>query len=81
MQLRFTSFNLEYHSSCGYDYVEVSHEHRTEKFCGSSIPGPFVSTETGATITVRMHSDQYATGTGFRAEWEASPLGLYQIYH
>ena len=78
MKLTFTSFNLQYDYYCRYDYVEVSFEHLTRKFCGSYIPGPFVSTETGATITVRMHSDQYSTRSGFRAEWEASPLGLFE---
>ena len=34
---------------------------------GSSIPGPFLSS--GPTMTVRMHTDNAGTRTGFRAVW------------
>ena len=70
LQLSFSSFDVEYHSRCGYDWVEVSYGSYSEKFCGRSNPGPVTST--GPTMTVRMHTDYSVTRTGFRAEWTAS---------
>ena len=74
IQLVFVSFDIEGHSSCGYDWVEVSYGSYTEKFCGSSIPGPFTSI--GPTMTVKMHTDRSETRTGFRALWWDSSLEL-----
>ena len=73
-ELTFKSFDIEAHSSCDYDWVEVSYGSYSEKFCGTSIPGPFTST--GPTMTVRMHTDGYGTRTGFRALWGDSSLEL-----
>ena len=83
IQLTFESFNLEYHSRCVYDYVEVSFGTFKEKYCGpnssgfyyngngdnigTSLPGPFIST--GKTMKVRFRTDAYVTGTGFKADW------------
>ena len=67
IQLSFSSFDVEYHSRCGYDWVEVSYGSYSEKFCGRSNPGPVTST--GPTMTVRMHTDSSVTRTGFRAVW------------
>ena len=76
-ELTFESFDIEAHSSCTYDWVEVSIGSYSEKFCGSSIPGPFTST--GPTMTVRMHSDgNRITGKGFQAVWlDTSPDFLW----
>ena len=73
MQLTFTSFELE----TGYDYLYVGVGEVEERFTGSSIPGPFTSTDTGSSITVRMETDGSVTRRGFRAEWAAAPLGLF----
>ena len=67
IQLSFSSFDVEYHSRCGYDWVEVSYGSYSEKFCGRSNPGPVTST--GPTMTVRMHTDGSATRSGFMAVW------------
>ena len=83
IQLTFTSFNIEYHSRCNYDYVEVSSGTFKEKYCGpnpngfyyngngdnigTSLPGPFTSD--GKTMKVRFRTDAYVTGTGFKADW------------
>ena len=85
-ELTFKSFDIEAHSSCDYDWVEVSYGSYSQKFCGpnsngeyyngngdnlgSSIPGPFTST--GLTMTVKMHTDGSVNWTGFRAVWGAS---------
>ena len=76
--LSFTAFSLEpwragSASPC-YDYVEVSYGGYSEQFCGSSIPGPFTSTDN--TMTVRFFSDGSLNYPGFRAYWE-SVKGAY----
>ena len=65
--LTFDSFDLEYGSSCGYDYVEVSYDSYSQRYCGTSIPGPFTST--GSSMVVRFHSNWISTRTGFTAVW------------
>ena len=71
MQLTFTSFDLE----TGYDYLYVGVGAVEERFTGSVIPGPFISTDTGSSITLRMETDGSVTRRGFHAEWAAAPLG------
>ena len=69
--LTFTNFTLEPWragsvSPC-YDYVEVSYPGYSEQFCGSSIPGPFTSTDN--TMMVKFFSDDSLNYSGFRAMW------------
>ena len=52
---------------CVYDYVEVFDGFVREKFCGSSIPGPFTSS--GNSMVVTFHTDGSLTGRGFSAVW------------
>ena len=68
VQLTFETFGLEDSENCEFDFVEVSYDSYSVKFCGYSIPGPLVST--GATMTVRLQTDFSQTGQGFKAEWE-----------
>ena len=65
--LTFDSFDIEYGSSCGYDYVEVSYDSFSQRYCGFSIPGPFTST--GSSMVVRFHTSPWGTRTGFSAVW------------
>ena len=82
IQLVFVSFDIGHHYSCGFDdWVEVSYGSYREKFCGTSIPGPFTST--GPTMTVRMHTTRtgYATTkTGFRAVWGDSSSEVHDDF-
>ena len=75
IHLVFDSFDIEDHSTCANDYVEVSYEYADgyyrEKFCGNSPPGPFTSP--GENITVRMHTNGNVQRNGFHAVWEAAP--------
>ena len=66
IQLTFVSFDVEYESSCGYDYVEVMYGDYSERFCGGE-NGAFCG---GSSITIKFHSDGGVAGAGFRAEWE-----------
>ena len=69
INLTFEAFDVEAHPSCDWDWVEVSYGSFNQKFCGSSIPGSFVS-ETP--ITVKFHSDESVKRSGFTATWTAT---------
>ena len=67
--LTFETFHLETphtNGSC-YDFVEISDETSSQRYCGASIPDPLVST--GTSLNVKFHTDSFIAGTGFRATW------------
>uniref|UniRef100_A0A3B4F981 Cubilin n=1 Tax=Pundamilia nyererei TaxID=303518 RepID=A0A3B4F981_9CICH len=69
--LNFTDLDIEYHSSCNFDYVAI-HDGPTSsspllgRVCGSSVP-PFTSTQN--TIYVRFRSDSSGNHRGFSARF------------
>ena len=63
--LTFETFDVYYYNC--WDYVEVSYDSFSQRYCGSSIPGPFTST--GSSMVVRFHSNGNISGTGFSAVW------------
>ena len=72
LKLTFDSFFLEdfdYYDDCSYDYVEVSYDGYSEKFCGDSIPPSITSS--GNSMTVKFVSDDYSDYDGFSAVWES----------
>ena len=64
--LTFESFDVENHRDCKWDYVKVSYGSFNQKFCGNSIPGPFIS---DTSITVQIHTDHTVIKSGFSAKW------------
>ena len=54
---------------CYYDYVSISYGSVEEKYCGSDLPEPIISS--GNTMTVTFVSDGSIEFTGFSATWEA----------
>ncbi|KAM7390891.1 hypothetical protein PAMA_008881 [Pampus argenteus] len=68
--LNFTNMNLESHSTCMFDYVEV-HDGRMEtdpligRYCGSSLPAPILSSSNS--LWIRFRSDSSVSQAGFRA--------------
>ena len=48
-----------------HDWVEINDGNSSQRYCGTSVPGPFTST--GTNMTVKFHSDVGRTGTGFLA--------------
>jgi len=76
IKLTFESFDLEAPSTsgCRYDYVQISHGSFQQKYCGSSMPSPIISS--GNPITVTFHTDGSANGNGFKATWTTIPFGL-----
>jgi len=71
IELKFTDFKLQPHSSCDYDWVQVMDKDGTEllpRTCGDKIPATVTSNSNQ--ITVKFHSDTSATGSGFRAVYK-----------
>ncbi|PAA79380.1 hypothetical protein BOX15_Mlig017005g4, partial [Macrostomum lignano] len=71
--LKFFSFELETHTQCVYDFVEVLEGWSQDgvslgKFCGETVPKPVKST--GNRMTVRFKSDNSVNKIGFAATFE-----------
>uniref|UniRef100_A0A669DQK6 Cubilin n=1 Tax=Oreochromis niloticus TaxID=8128 RepID=A0A669DQK6_ORENI len=68
--LNFTDMDLESHSGCAFDYVEVR-DGRTEtdpligKYCGNTLPAPVLSSSN--VLWIRFKSDSSVSRAGFRA--------------
>ena len=65
--ITFITLHCQY--LCDYDFVQISYGSFEEQYCGSSIPGPIISS--GNTMTVIFHSDHSENRNGFRATWKA----------
>eukprot|EP00794_Sanderia_malayensis_P003246 gene3246-3727_t len=70
--LTFTNFDIEQHTACNYDYVEVRQGDNANstlvgKFCGSNVPSAITSF--GNSLYVRFFSDQSSSARGFRAQY------------
>ena len=68
--IQFEAFDIESHSSCVWDYLEVrdgDNENSNligSKLCGLTNPGTIEST--GNTMTLKFHSDGSVVKTGFK---------------
>ena len=76
VKLTFLEFKLEDHSSCAYDYVEISYDGYSQKICGSRTFEEFTSTSN--TMTVKMKTDYIETRKGFRARWSSTNTSPFQ---
>ena len=70
LKVSFTSFSLESHSSCNYDYLMIYDGPSTSSpligvYCGSSSPG--VITSTSGALTFKFHSDGSVNYSGWSA--------------
>ncbi|XP_068604308.1 cubilin [Brachionichthys hirsutus] len=77
VNLTFTSFELESHPACRYDYVKVYdgdnlHFPLVGTFCGNFIPSYFVSS--GNMLTVHFVTDSSVQRRGFNATFRTTPL-------
>ena len=71
LRLTFDSFSLEepyYYDDCSYDYVEISYDGYSEKFCGHSTPPTITSSSNS--MTVKFVSDESTNKKGFNGTWE-----------
>ncbi|CAB4021953.1 Zinc metallo ase nas-6 [Paramuricea clavata] len=72
LKLRFLSFDVERHSQCRYDYVEIrdgSSQRSTllETFCGNTLPKSI--TAFANSLWIKFHSDSTQARRGFKAEY------------
>lgn len=81
IQAVFTAFDVEEETNCGYDYLKIFNGSDTTSpllgtFCGSNIPGPFVSTS--GPLTFQFISDYSVNLTGWAADISCTggPLNL-----
>ena len=87
IKLTFESFDVENHSSCTYDFVQISFASGfwfststfEEKYCGANKPNPIISS--GNSMEVVFHSDGSTNGNGFKAIWEAIETGKLTDYN
>ncbi|RWS30687.1 cubilin-like protein [Leptotrombidium deliense] len=79
--LNFTSFDLEFHAQCKFDYIEIFDGGSEDapslgRFCKESEkPPPFISTTNE--IFIKFRTDGSATGTGFLGQYETNCGGYF----
>ncbi|MCF8367618.1 MAG: PKD domain-containing protein [Bacteroidales bacterium] len=72
LEFLFTQFNVEYQSSCSYDYLNIYDGENTSapligQYCGTNSPGLVTSSNAAGALTFQWHSDVSVTGTGWTA--------------
>ncbi|XP_076437271.1 cubilin-like isoform X2 [Babylonia areolata] len=79
IQVDFVStFNIERHSRCNFDYMEVRDGGTVTspslgRFCGTTLPGSVFST--GNVLFARFHTDGSVTRSGFKANYKIATCG------
>ena len=76
VEMQFTAFDVESHSTCSYDHVTIKNGDGTtlmEKTCGSSLPAAVTSTSN--TVEIYFHTDSSSSKSGWRLTWRAVTPG------
>ena len=78
IRLNVTEFDLESHSNCNYDYLEIrnggySTSPLIGKFCGSEIP-PIIPSFSNQ-LYLKFQSDRSRYGAGFKIFWDGTSTG------
>ena len=74
--IEFTAFDVEYESSCSFDYLTIKNGDGTtlmEKTCGSSLPAAVTSTSN--IVEIYFYTDGGTTKSGWRLTWRAVTPG------
>ncbi|XP_041508947.1 CUB domain-containing protein 2 isoform X2 [Microtus oregoni] len=77
--LTFHAFDLEYHDTCGFDFLEIYNGASGDKgnllgrFCGQVPPPPFTSS--WHVMSVVFHSDKHVASRGFSAGYQKDVCG------
>ncbi|KAF6107923.1 CUB domain containing protein 2 [Phyllostomus discolor] len=77
--LTFHAFDLEYHDTCGFDFLEIYNGAAAEpgnllgRFCGQVPPPPFTSS--WHVLSVIFHSDKHVASRGFSAGYQKDVCG------
>ena len=80
--LTFTNMDIEAHSTCIYDYVELrqgdnGNSSLINRYCGTNLPAAVTSF--GNSLYVKFLSDSSSSGTGFRAEYTTATAGMAAV--
>ncbi|KAI4871253.1 hypothetical protein NFI96_019773 [Prochilodus magdalenae] len=73
IRLSFTSFNLEFHTNCNFDYVEIYDNGTAQtgnllgRYCGRSVPPSLTSTDN--LMTILFVTDSSMATEGFSADY------------
>ncbi|KAM5235406.1 cubilin [Ctenodactylus gundi] len=87
IQLTIHDFDVEYHSTCKYDVLEIYggpdfHSPRLTKLCAQrSSMDPMQVSSTGNHLAIRFRTDNSINGRGFNVSWETIPGGCGGIFH
>ncbi|XP_037017300.2 CUB domain-containing protein 2 [Artibeus jamaicensis] len=77
--LTFHAFDLEYHDTCGFDFLEIYNGAAADpgnllgRFCGQVPPPPFTSS--WHVLSVIFHSDKHVASRGFSAGYQKDVCG------
>jgi PKD repeat protein len=72
LELEFTMFDVEPHTTCGYDYLSIYNGESTSaaligKYCGTDSPGTITASNVSGALTFVFHSDVSVTDPGWAA--------------
>jgi len=72
LRVEFIEFNVEFHSNCNYDYLEIYDGSDMSapllgKWCGTDSPGTIVADNEEGALTFHFSSDQNTTNSGWKA--------------
>ena len=86
--MQFTTFDVEFHSTCSYDHLTIKNGDGTtlmEKTCGSTsiyTGGQYIDSSLPAAVTstsnrveIYFHTDGGVTESGWRLTWRAVTPG------
>ncbi|XP_020662303.3 cubilin [Pogona vitticeps] len=86
IQLTIVEFDVEYHSNCNYDVLEIYggpdlSSPRLTQLCAPRSPqNPLHVSSTGNAIVVRFKTDQAVNGKGFNATWQEITGGCGGVF-
>ena len=87
LRLEFTHFDVEWHSKCRWDYVQISDEDGTllmNKSCGSSLINPdhrwnfqpMILTTSSNRVNIFFHTDHSVNKSGWSLNWTSLLPGV-----
>ncbi|XP_071156308.1 cubilin-like isoform X2 [Mytilus edulis] len=76
LMLTFTQFNIEQHSNCNFDYLQIhdgptASQHRIGKYCGTTLPNGGTINTTTHEAYLWFHSDDSIARDGFTVTWRS----------
>ena len=75
--LKFTAFDIEYHSDCSYDHLMIEDGDGTTlmgKKCGDILPADIVSKSN--VVQLHFSTDGSVTKSGWSVDWTARPKSI-----